>query len=209
MRATLFAAVFIMLAACCCALQSGADSCVRHDTWHPNYHGRHAPACQHVRTSLSWLLQLRRSGDNAAFAASAWNWIDEASACIFAVAHGLTAALDRIDLENLKRHHSIVLRLALAADRSPLELPHEACAQYAVDGSKSNLKAVFSQVQGMWLHPKLRSKLFTWDASAMQGQGRAPSCLLRTLFSCLLPLVMRFLRDSMRCALQVRQLPQG
>ena len=138
-----------------------------------------------------------------------WNWIDEASACIFAVSHGLTAALDRIDLENLKRHHSIVLRLALAADRSPLELPHEACAQYAVDGSKSNLKAVFSQVQGMWLHPKLRSKLFTWDASAMQGQGRAPSCLLHTLFSCLLPLVMRFLRDSMRCALQVRQLPQG
>ena len=176
MRATLFAVVFIILAACCCALQSGADSCVRHDTWHPNYLGRHAPACQHVRTSLSWLLQLRRSGDNTAFAASAWNWIDEASACIFAVAQKLTTALDRINLENLKRHHSIVLRLVLAADRSPLELPHEACAQYAVDGSKSNLKAVFSQVQGMWLHPKLRSKLFTWDASAMQGQGRVSVC---------------------------------
>jgi hypothetical protein len=90
-----------------------------------------------VRQSFGWLQQLRRSGEEAAFASSAWNWIDEASACIFAAHQRLTTALDRIDLENLKARLSFVLRDALAADRLPLELPHEACAQMLWKAEKS------------------------------------------------------------------------
>jgi hypothetical protein len=170
-RALVFA-VF-MLATCCCALHLGTEvrvgTCVRRPTWHPNNLGRYAPACEHVRESLGWLLQLRRSGDEAAFAANAWDWIDEASACIFAASQRLTNTIDRIDLEILKARHKFVLHNALATDRVPLELPQEACAQYIVEDSKSNLKKIFSKVPGMRLHSKLRSKLFVHNASTIQG----------------------------------------
>ena len=170
-RALVFA-VF-MLATCCCGLHLGTEvrvgTCVRRPTWHPNNLGRYAPACEHVRESLGWLLQLRRSGDEAEFAASAWDWIDEASACIFAVGQRFTNTVDRIDLEDLKARHKFVLHNALATDRVPLELPQEACAQYIVEDSKSNLKKIFSKVPGMRLHSKLRSKLFVHNTSTIQG----------------------------------------
>jgi len=203
MRLSFFAV--LMLASCCCGLQSGTEArvgiCVRHPTWHPNNLGRYAPACEHVRASLGWLQQLRRSDDEAAFAASAWDWIDEASACIFASDQKLSTALDRIDLENLKARHRIVLRDALAADRLPLELPREVCAQYDVESSKSNLKTIFSKVPGMRLHSKLRSKLFVGNASTIQGW-----CLLHapTCSSCVFSSFA--LHNSMRFALQVLRL---
>jgi hypothetical protein len=182
MRASAFA-VFL-LATYCCGLQSDAEvrvgSCVRRPTWHPNNLGRYSPACEHVRESLGWLQKLRRSGNEAAFAASAWNWIDEASACIFAADQRLTTALDRIDLENLKARHRIVLRNALATDRLPLELPQEACAPHLVEGSKSNLKKIFSKVPGIQLHSKLRSKLFVYNASTIQGRF-STACFMHSL----------------------------
>lgn len=182
MRASVF--VVFILATCCCGLQSGTEArvgiCVRRSTWHSNNLGRYSPACEHVRESLGWLQNLERSGDEAAFAASAWNWIDEASACIFAADKRLTTSLDRIDLENLKARHRIVLRKALVMDRLPLELPQEACAPYRVEGSNSNLKKLFSKVPGMKLHSKLRSKLFDYNASTVQGRFNA-ACLIHLL----------------------------
>ncbi len=104
---------------------------------------------EHVRESLVWLLQLS-SGVKAAFAANAWDWIDEASACILAASQRLANTIDRIDIEILKARHKFELHNALAADRVPLELPQEACAQYIVEDSKSNLKKIFSKVSASY-----------------------------------------------------------
>lgn len=136
-------------------------------------------------------------------ACCAWDWIDEASACIFAVSQRLANTIDRIDLEILKAHHKFMLRNALAADRVPLELPQEACEQYIVEGSKRNLKKIFSKVPGLRLHSKHKSKLFVHNASTIQGLF-----LLYALTSLQLPsLHLFYMRDSMCfCASQVLRL---
>ena len=206
MHTSVFAVFIGLLATCCCGLQSSTEArvgiCVRRPTWHPNNLGQHAPACEHVRQSFGWLQQLKHSDEDAAFASSAWNWIDEASACIFAADQRLTTALDRIDLENLKARLSTVLRDVLVADRLPLELPQEACAQYVVEGRKVNLKTVFSRVPGMQLHSKLRSSIFASNASAIQGW-----CLFDA-YTCNSSLLLFFVfRQSKRFALQVLRRP--